>query len=66
MGSKAEDAKYRLVLVTAIQLGNSVSPMEVEWPADLVIAVIGLVFSGVGTARTIWDWRHDRGCATHS
>jgi len=25
-----------------------------------VTAIIGLVFSGVGTAGTIWDWWHDR------
>jgi hypothetical protein len=29
-------------------------------PAELVIAIIGLVFSGVGTARTIWDWWRGR------
>ena len=34
--------------------------MEVERSADLVIAIIGLVFSGVGTAQTIWDWWHAR------
>ena len=39
---------------------GSVSQVEVERSADLVIAIIGLVFSGVGTARTIWDWWHDR------
>jgi hypothetical protein len=47
-------------LVTAIEPGESVSPVEVERSADLVIAVIGLVFNGVGTAKTIWDWWHDR------
>jgi hypothetical protein len=51
--------ELRAALVTAIQPGNSVSPVEVERSADLVIAIIGLVFSGVGTARTIWDWWHD-------
>ena len=25
-----------------------------------MIAIIGLAFSGIGTARTIWDWWHDR------
>jgi Effector Associated Constant Component 1 len=47
-------------LATAIQPGDSVSPVEVERSAELVIAIIGLVFSGVDTARTIWDWWHAR------
>ncbi len=47
-------------LVTAVQPGDSVSPVEVERSADLVVAIIGLVFSGVGTAKTIWDWWHSR------
>src|SRR5215471_10979166 len=47
-------------LVTAAGPGDSVSPVEMERSAELVIAIIGLVFSGVGTARTIWDWWHDR------
>jgi hypothetical protein len=52
--------ELRAALVTAIEPGDSVSPVEVERSADLVIAIIGLVFSGVGTAKTIWDWWHDR------
>lgn len=48
--------ELRACLVTAIRPGDSVSPVEVERSADLVIAIIGLVFSGVGTAKTIWDW----------
>jgi hypothetical protein len=48
--------ELQAALVTAIQPGDSVSPVEVERSADLVIAIIGLVFSGVGTAKTIWDW----------
>jgi Effector Associated Constant Component 1 len=52
--------ELRAVLVTAIQPGNSVSPVEVERSADLVIAIIGLVFSGVGTAQTIWAWWQGR------
>jgi hypothetical protein len=28
----------------------------VERSAELVIAVMGLVFSGGGTPKTIWDW----------
>ena len=52
--------ELRAALVTAIPPGDSVSPVEVERSADLVIAVIGLVFSGVGTAKTIWDWWHSR------
>jgi hypothetical protein len=52
--------ELRAVLVTANESGGSVSQVEVERSAELVIAIIGLVFSGVGTARTIWDWWHGR------
>lgn len=52
--------ELRAALVTAIQPGDSVSPVEVERSADLLIAIIGLAFSGVGTAKTIWDWWHAR------
>jgi hypothetical protein len=52
--------ELQAALVKAIEPGNSVSPVEVERSADLVIAVIGLVFSGIGTAGTIWDWWHGR------
>jgi hypothetical protein len=52
--------ELQAALVTAIEPGNSVSPVEVERSADLVIAIIGLVFSGAGTAKTIWDWWHAR------
>jgi hypothetical protein len=52
--------ELQVALVRAIQPGDSVSPVEVERSADLVIAIIGLVFSGVGAARTIWDWWHGR------
>jgi len=52
--------ELRAALATAIQPGDSVSPVEVERSAELVVAIIGLVFSGIGAARTIWDWWHDR------
>jgi hypothetical protein len=52
--------ELRAALVTAVPPGGGVSPVEVERSADLVIATIGLVFSGVGTAKTIWEWWHDR------
>ena len=52
--------ELQAALVTATQPGNSVSPVEVERSADLVIAIIGLVFSGVGTAQTIWAWWQGR------
>ena len=52
--------ELQAALATAIQPGDRVSPVEVERSAELVIAIIGLVFSGVGAARTIWDWWHDR------
>ncbi len=61
-GPNAESlaGELQAALVTAIQPGDSVSPVEVERSAELVIAIIGLVFSGIETARTIWDWWHDR------
>ena len=52
--------ELQAALATAIEPGDSVSPVEVERSAELVIALIGLVFSGVGTARTILGWWHDR------
>jgi len=42
------------------QPGDSVSPVEVQRSAEMVIAVIGLVFAGVDSAKTIWDWWHSR------
>lgn len=48
--------ELQAALAAAVEPGNSVSPVEVERSADLVIAVIGLVFNGAGTAKTIWDW----------
>ena len=52
--------ELQAALITAVQQGDIVSPVEVERSADLVIAIIGLAFSGVGTAKTIWDWWHAR------
>lgn len=46
--------------VANAQPGDSVSPVEVQRSAEVVIAVIGLVFAGVGTAKTIWDWWRSR------
>jgi hypothetical protein len=40
--------------------GESVSPAEMNRAADLVVAVIGLVFNGVAAAKTIWDWWESR------
>ena len=52
--------ELRAALAATVQPGESVSPVEVERSAELVIAVIGLVFSGVGAAKTIWEWWRDR------
>ncbi|WP_140157970.1 hypothetical protein [Micromonospora sp. NBS 11-29] len=46
----------RATLAATAQPGESVSPVEVQRSAELVTAVVGLVFAGVGTAKTIWDW----------
>jgi hypothetical protein len=53
-------ADLHAALAANAQPGDSVSPVEVQRSAELVIAVIGLVFSGVATAKTIWDWWHSR------
>jgi hypothetical protein len=37
-----------------------VSPVEVQRSAEMVVAVIGLVFAGVDSAKTIWDWWQSR------
>lgn len=47
-------------LATAAAPDESVTAVEVERSVELVVAVIGLVFSGVGTAKTIWDWWRGR------
>jgi hypothetical protein len=39
---------------------ENVSPVEVQRSAEVTIAVIGLVFAGVGAAKTIWDWYSSR------
>jgi hypothetical protein len=51
--------ELRAALVAAIEPGDIVSRVEVERSAELVVAIIGLVFSGVGTASTISGWWHD-------
>ena len=49
-------AELHAVLTRNAGHGDSVSPVEVHRSAEMVIAVIGLVFAGVDTAKTIWDW----------
>lgn len=49
-------AELRGVLAGNAGLGGSVSPVEVQRSAADVMAVIGLVFSGIGAAKTLWDW----------
>jgi hypothetical protein len=53
-------ADLQAALVAGAAPGDSVSPVEFQRSAGLVVAVIGLVFGGVGTARTIWDWWQSR------
>lgn len=53
-------AELRATLAANAQPGDSVSPVEVQRSPEIVIAVIGLMFAGVDTARTIWDWWHSR------
>jgi hypothetical protein len=53
-------AELHAVLAANAERGDSVSPIEVQRSAEMVIAVIGLVFAGVGSAKTIWDWWQSR------
>jgi pantothenate kinase len=57
-GSDAERAaqELRAVLAGAAGEGESVSAVEVDRSPELVIAIIGLVFAGTSTAKTMWDW----------
>ncbi|MEU7970472.1 hypothetical protein AB0B48_00325 [Micromonospora sp. NPDC049089] len=49
-------AELRSALIGAIGPDDSVSPVQVQRSAEMVIAVIGLVFSGVEVAKTIAEW----------
>ena len=49
-------AELRAALVGAVGPDDSVSPVQVQRSAEMVIAVIGLVFSGVEVAKTITEW----------
>ena len=53
-------AELHAALAANIQPGESVSPVEVQRSAEVVIAVIGLVFAGVDTVKNIWDWWDSR------
>jgi hypothetical protein len=53
-------AELRADLKASAHPGDSVSPVEVHRSADLVIAVIGLVFSGISTATATWGWWQSR------
>lgn len=52
--------ELRASLAAAAEPGDCVWVAEVERSAELVVAVIGLVFSAVSTAKTVWDWWRDR------
>lgn len=52
--------ELQAALGRAVGSGERVFPVEVDQSAEWVIAVIGLVFSGVDAAKTIWDWWHPR------
>jgi hypothetical protein len=47
-------------LTAQAEPSESVSPVEVQRSGELVIAAIGLVFSGITTATAIWDWWQSR------
>lgn len=62
--SGAEAARQAADLHATLSAGarpaESVSPVEVDRSAEMVVAVIGVVFSGVSTAKTLWDWWQSR------
>ncbi|BCJ73360.1 hypothetical protein CS0771_29040 [Catellatospora sp. IY07-71] len=51
-------AELRATLVSKARPGDNVSSVELQRSPELVVAVIGLVFAGAQTAKTIWDWWH--------
>lgn len=53
-------AELRAALAASAGPADSVSPVEVRRSAEMVIAVIGLVFSGVEAAKTIIEWWQSR------
>ena len=53
-------ADLHAVLAAKARPGDSVSPVEVQKSAEMVVAEIGLVISGIDTAKTIWDWWDSR------
>jgi hypothetical protein len=56
-GAHAERLAVELQVALSRTLGPAerVSPVEVHRSPDVLVAVIGLVFSGVSAAKTIWD-----------
>ncbi len=48
--------QLQAALAANAQPEDDVSPVEVQRSVDTVIAVIGLVFAGIGTAKTMWEW----------
>ena len=59
-GAEQLARELQAVLRSNAASADSVSPVEVDRSAELVIAVIGLVFAGVDAAKTIWDWWQSR------
>lgn len=55
-GAERLAGELQVALASAVGPAGSVSPVEVERSAELVVAVVGLVFGGVNAAKTIWDW----------
>jgi ferric-dicitrate binding protein FerR (iron transport regulator) len=52
--------ELRTALTAAAGPNDSVSPVQVQKSAEMVIAVIGLVFSGIEVAKTITEWWQSR------
>jgi hypothetical protein len=48
--------ELQAALSRAVGPAEGVSPVEVDRSPELVVAVFGVVFSGIQPAKTIWDW----------
>lgn len=59
-GAVQQAAELQAALAAGAQPGDSVAPVEVHRSGEMVVAVIGLVFAGVSTAKTLWDWWQER------
>lgn len=58
--AESEAADLRGVLADSVGADASVSGVELDRSADLVVALIAITFEGVGAAKALWDWWQTR------